>query len=76
VSDNRCVDVARVFYETLRDEGMTDAAVCRGLHKAVKALRDEGIKAGEKRDATLVDEMTEGRGLMDTHWVSYVHFGV
>jgi hypothetical protein len=76
VSDKHCVDVARVFYETLRDEGMMDAAVCRVLHKTVKALRDGGIKAGEKRNATLVDEMTEGRGLMDTEWVPYVHFGV
>ena len=35
----RCVDVARVFYETLRDEGMIDTAVCRGLHRAIRALR-------------------------------------
>ncbi|KAK3896458.1 CHAT domain-containing protein [Staphylotrichum tortipilum] len=39
VSDMHCVDVARVFYETLRDEGMTDAAVCRGLHRTIRALR-------------------------------------
>ena len=39
VSDMHCVDVARVFYETLRDEGMTDSAVCRGLHRAIRALR-------------------------------------
>ncbi|KAF1828367.1 hypothetical protein BDW02DRAFT_458414, partial [Decorospora gaudefroyi] len=40
VSDSHCVDVARVVYETIRAEGMTDKAVCRGLHLAIKALRD------------------------------------
>ncbi|EJT69155.1 hypothetical protein GGTG_13264 [Gaeumannomyces tritici R3-111a-1] len=40
VSDKHCVDVARVLYETLRDEGMTDVAICRGLHRAVRTLRD------------------------------------
>ncbi|KAL8295079.1 hypothetical protein RB600_000852 [Gaeumannomyces tritici] len=44
VSDKHCVDVARVLYETLRDEGMTDAAVCRGLHRAVRALRDGRVE--------------------------------
>ncbi|KJZ70857.1 hypothetical protein HIM_09771 [Hirsutella minnesotensis 3608] len=56
VLDNYCVDVARMLYETLRDEGLTDVAVCRGLHRALRALRDEGIKKeGEPRDATMVD---------------------
>ncbi|KAL2147927.1 hypothetical protein VTI28DRAFT_3405 [Corynascus sepedonium] len=41
VSDAFCVDVARRFYETLRDEGVTsDAAVCRGLHLAMHELRN------------------------------------
>ncbi|RYP45618.1 hypothetical protein DL768_008055 [Monosporascus sp. mg162] len=53
VSDKHCVDVARVLYETLGVEGMTDAAVCRGLHRAVRALRDGEIKVGEARNANL-----------------------
>ncbi|KAF2137774.1 uncharacterized protein K452DRAFT_339940 [Aplosporella prunicola CBS 121167] len=40
VSDSHCVDVAVTLYETLRDEGMTDEAVYRGLHLALRALRD------------------------------------
>lgn len=40
VSDQHCADVSRVVYETLRAEGMTDEAVCKGLHKAMRALRD------------------------------------
>ena len=46
VSDQHCVDVARMLYETMRDEGMTDVAVCRGLHRAIRALRDGGVGAG------------------------------
>jgi hypothetical protein len=40
VSDKYCVDAAKFFYETLRGESMTVVAVCRGLHRATRALRD------------------------------------
>jgi len=40
VSDQHGVDVARLLYETMSDEGMIDVAVCRGLHRATRALRD------------------------------------
>lgn len=53
VSDKHCVDVARVLYKTIRDKGMTDMAVCRGLHRVVRALSDQRIKDGELRDAKL-----------------------
>ncbi|RYP20115.1 hypothetical protein DL765_002957 [Monosporascus sp. GIB2] len=77
VSDKHCVDVARVLYETLRDEGMTDAAVCRGLHRAVRALRDGRIeREGEGRDAKLLGMGTQARGLTNPYWIPYVHFGV
>ena len=76
VSDMHCVDVARVLYETLRDEGMTDVAVCRGLHRAVRALRDGGIKAEGTRDATLIGVITEAQGATNPYWIPYVHFGV
>jgi len=76
VWDMHCVDVARVLYETLRDEGMTDVAVCRGLHRAVRALRDEEIKAQGTRNATSIGGMTEAQGTMNAHWISFVHFGV
>jgi len=46
VSDRHCVDVARVLYETIRDEGMTDVALYRGLHRAVRALRDRHKERG------------------------------
>ncbi|RDA94087.1 hypothetical protein CP533_5334, partial [Ophiocordyceps camponoti-saundersi (nom. inval.)] len=76
VSDEFCVDVARVLYRTLRDEGMTDVAVCRGLHFAVRELRDEEMKKGEEarkraeaRDVTLVGSKTEMQSAMNPYWV-------
>ncbi|KAF3158720.1 hypothetical protein TWF788_004526 [Orbilia oligospora] len=74
VSDEHCVDVARVFYETLRSEGMKDQAVCRGLHRAMRALRDRNIeKDGTTRKLTLLGGE---ECLMNLSWVPYVHFGV
>jgi len=49
VSDPHCVDVARILYSTIRDRGMTDDAVCLGLHLAVRALRDR--RATENGDS-------------------------
>ena len=49
VSYMHFVDVARVFYETIRDEGMTDTTVCRGLLRAIRALRTDAsaIREGD-----------------------------
>ena len=46
VTDDHSVGVARVVYETIRDEGLTDKAICRGLHRAIRALRHGQIKEG------------------------------
>jgi len=50
VADEYCVDVARVLYETIKDEGMTDSAVYRGLHRAIRALRDKGVATTETKE--------------------------
>ncbi|KAH8898073.1 TPR-like protein [Thozetella sp. PMI_491] len=86
VSDSYCVDVARVLYETLRHEGITDAAVCRGLHKAIRVLRDREIKEleandgetkdGETSGATVVHYRMQDPEMTSTQWIQYVHFGV
>ncbi|RYP19460.1 hypothetical protein DL767_009641 [Monosporascus sp. MG133] len=77
VSDEHCVNVARVLYETMRDQGMTDVAVCRGLHCAVRALRDGRIeREGEGRDAKLLGLGAQTGGVTNLYWVPYVHFGV
>ncbi|KAK4160264.1 CHAT domain-containing protein [Cladorrhinum sp. PSN259] len=39
VSDPHCAEVAKILYKTIKERGMTDAAVCLGLHEAVMALR-------------------------------------
>ncbi|KAI0912784.1 CHAT domain-containing protein [Ustulina deusta] len=74
VSDKHCVDLARILYETLLGEGMTDEAVSRGLHRAMRTLRDNGTKTGQKdRHATLhsFDRIEH----VPHYWVPYVHFG-
>ncbi|KAI1049495.1 hypothetical protein LB506_004574 [Fusarium annulatum] len=40
VKDEICVDMARITYEGMMQNGMTDEAVSRGLHEASKELRD------------------------------------
>ncbi|KAL6798176.1 CHAT domain-containing protein [Trichoderma sp. SZMC 28012] len=78
VSDKHCVDVARILYKTLQEEGMTDLAVSRGLHRAIRALRDGNADDGLTRDAKLklVRPRPASQGMTDFFWVPYVHFGV
>ncbi|KAL7800908.1 CHAT domain-containing protein [Trichoderma afarasin] len=76
VSDKHCVDVARILYKTLEEEGMTDLAVSRGLHRAVRALRDGNADDVLTRDAKLVRPRPASQGVTDFFWVPYVHFGV
>ncbi|KAF2675634.1 hypothetical protein K458DRAFT_381173 [Lentithecium fluviatile CBS 122367] len=77
VSDSHCVDMARVVYETIRDEGMTDRAVCRGLHLAIKALRDRDVSMlRETRDGEVVHTNGETAAHIPFYWVPYIHFGV
>lgn len=87
VSDKHCVDVARVLYKTMQDEGMTDVAVCRGLHRAVRALRDGRIEMEwQEMNATLPRRASGAAKIRDIvncdedaksfYWVPYVHFGV
>ncbi|KAK6526568.1 hypothetical protein TWF694_005150 [Orbilia ellipsospora] len=72
VSDRHCVDMAWVVYETLRDEGLSDVAVCRGLHRAMRTLRDGNIPDSETRNATVL----KNKSLRSIYWIPYIHFGV
>ncbi|KAF5567566.1 C2H2 zinc finger [Fusarium phyllophilum] len=36
VSDQRCVDVAKEFYQVIQNEGWTDTSISRGLHFAIR----------------------------------------
>ncbi|KAF2626795.1 hypothetical protein BU25DRAFT_411322 [Macroventuria anomochaeta] len=40
VDDQACVDIARIAYEEIGENGMTDESVCLGLHKATRWFRD------------------------------------
>ncbi|KAK6535461.1 hypothetical protein TWF694_001918 [Orbilia ellipsospora] len=74
VLDRHCVDVARVFYDTILKEGMTDTAVCKGLHQAIRALRNEEVGVTGARNGKLLKGDKEGFGV--AYWAPYVHFGV
>ncbi|EXM20063.1 hypothetical protein FOTG_11883 [Fusarium oxysporum f. sp. vasinfectum 25433] len=90
VRDKHCVDVARVTYEAIREGGMTDDSVCRGLHKATRMLRDSWLESFDKKRERLVQGDEKGTrdvipcddeeeiivGLVPAYWVPYVHFGV
>jgi tetratricopeptide (TPR) repeat protein len=75
VSDPHCVDVARVLYETIRDEGMIDTAVSRGLHQATRALRDRGDTGAIARNVNVLGPADFDSDLPDLYWVPYTHFG-
>lgn len=60
VKDEHCVDVAQTTYESLRDGGVTDETVGRGLHKATKMLRDRWLDA---MDGDILEVVELGRAL-------------
>ncbi|KAF4958834.1 hypothetical protein FGADI_2178 [Fusarium gaditjirri] len=43
VKDEICVDMARITYEGMMQNGMTDDSVSRGLHEASRELRDRWL---------------------------------
>ncbi|KAF5558571.1 tpr domain-containing protein [Fusarium mexicanum] len=49
VGDEACVDVAETVYQELKDSGMEDGSVCRGLHKAVRKIRDNWVTDANMR---------------------------
>ncbi|KAH6894633.1 CHAT domain-containing protein [Thelonectria olida] len=53
VSDESCVDIARITYEGMRDGGMTDKSVCRGLHNATRELRGRWLSAQAANDRSV-----------------------
>lgn len=86
VSDMACVGVARRLYETIRDEA-TDESVCRGLHFALRELRDtqndsdddDQAQQGETKAGQGGDDrggFVAGLRSYNLLWVPYVHFGI
>jgi hypothetical protein len=77
VDDEVCKDVARCVYQEIMKENLTDDSVCRGLHKALKQLRDEWRLSTEDFTArSLRDFGPSSTGQSAAlAWVPYVHFG-
>jgi CHAT domain-containing protein len=65
VNDLACVEMAKVTYQTMLEENITDESVCRGLHRAAMRLRNEWRK--ETRDI-----MKDGNDEEDTSGVRKV----
>jgi hypothetical protein len=83
VDDELCVDMARMTYEYLRDEGLGDESVGRGLHRATRMLRDRWVdgevKAGVGEGRSGTERRVVLGGVSDRKqplWVPYVHFGL
>jgi CHAT domain-containing protein len=83
VDDELCVDMARVTYEYLRDQGMGDESVGRALHRTSRMLRDRWvdgeIKAGRGEGRSGAERRVVLEGVSDGRqplWVPYVHFGL
>ncbi|KAH6660538.1 CHAT domain-containing protein [Truncatella angustata] len=65
VNDELCVDMARITYEGMRDGGLTDESVCRGLHNATRELRSRWLNG-----QTSEDRATKTNGVSVTAEVS------
>ena len=57
--------MARVLYKTLRDKGIIDVAVCQGLHRAVRTLRDGSIKPENSKDNKVKVEKAKDKEVKD-----------
>ncbi|CAJ0553344.1 Ff.00g118560.m01.CDS01 [Fusarium sp. VM40] len=44
VNDESCVDMAAIIYDEIHKGGMSDDSVCRGVHAATKAKRDQWLQ--------------------------------
>ncbi|KAF5579849.1 hypothetical protein FPCIR_10914 [Fusarium pseudocircinatum] len=80
VSDQRCVDVAKEFYQVIQKEGWTDTSISRGLHFAIRNVRDKQISpVGKSRKIELagfaVTEKPQAHYTSYT-WVPYIHSGI
>jgi hypothetical protein len=71
VSDRHYVDAAGFLYETLKEKGVTDEAVCLGLHIAVRALRD-GRRYDSDAKASRSTEVRDESGIKVVRQLHYL----
>ncbi|CAH0045392.1 unnamed protein product [Clonostachys solani] len=92
VNDECCVRVAERTYEEMLNQGISDDAVCLGLHTAIRearyeweqraeASRDRLRKQGRTHYLSVdrdrdIEECDTNDDLQVPEWVPYVHFGV
>lgn len=60
VDDEICVDIAKITYEGMRDGGMTDESVSRGLHNATREIRDRWVRRQKNEKPTVVEATLTG----------------
>ncbi|KAF5628964.1 tpr domain protein [Fusarium sp. NRRL 52700] len=66
VGDEACVDVAETVYQELKDSSMDDQSVCRGLHKAVRKIRDNWVTDARMRAVKMdLDALIREKGFED-----------
>ncbi|ETS75481.1 hypothetical protein PFICI_12425 [Pestalotiopsis fici W106-1] len=83
VDDSICVEMARMIYEVLRDDGINDKAVREGLHRASRRLRDVWVQNDKVKIEAFTGRRSERDGKLDDDtarerpalWVPYVHYG-
>lgn len=82
VYDECCPEVAQVVYENLVESGFTDKAVCFGLHRALRRLREQKVSTlPVKRNTSWAKKVKKEKthGVIEEDlfmWAPYVHFGV
>lgn len=86
VSDELCVEAARITYSWMQREGMSHRSVKEGLHRACRKLRDVWVDSDEERRARnrrarATRPKGDLRNIEDVEeppmlWVPYVHYGI
>lgn len=54
VYDEVCVDITTTIYQEIRDSNIEDGSVCRGLHKAIRKMRNSWLGALSRTTARKV----------------------
>ncbi|KAH7007380.1 CHAT domain-containing protein [Ilyonectria destructans] len=86
VNDALCIEVARMTYEWMHKNGMSDDSVSEGLHRAIRQLRMNWVRDCEHRTRVAIGadgSRTNGGQMRDIVvveegpllWVPYIHYG-
>lgn len=79
VNDKSCLDIADVVYKCLKEGGMSNESVSRGLHEASRRLRSRWmLENSELRGGSMRSGVRDVVDIdnVPLYWVPYVHFGL